>query len=98
MQALDPHSADYYRYFEAPGVAHCGTGPGWFPGAAFQSLVDWVENGVAPETLEAKAIPNIYPGLPGGATELRTANLCLFPKTMVYTGGDPNEADSFDCQ
>ena len=98
VQALDPQAANYYRFFEAPGVFHCGAGPGWFPGDAFQSLVNWVENGVAPETLEAKAIPGLYPGLTGGATELRTVNLCLYPKTMVYTGGDPNQAASFSCQ
>ncbi|KEF54361.1 uncharacterized protein A1O9_09527 [Exophiala aquamarina CBS 119918] len=98
VQALDSHATDYYRFFEAPGVFHCGAGPGWFPGDAFQSLVDWVENGVAPETLEAKAIPGLLPGLSGGATKLRTANLCLYPKTMVYVGGDPNQAGSFSCQ
>ena len=98
VKALDPDADEYYRYFEAPGIFHCGSGPGWFPGDALQSLVDWVENGVAPEVLEARAIPDMWPGVPGGATEMRSANLCRYPKVMVYNGGDPTVAESFGCQ
>lgn len=98
VKQRDPHSDDYYRFFEAPGVFHCGTGPGWFPGAAFESLVEWVENGTAPETLAARAIPNLYAGLANGATELRDANLCLYPRTITYEDGDPNSASSFGCR
>ena len=97
LRTFDPEANEYYRYFEAPGIAHCGTGPGWLPGNALDSLIDWVENGVAPEVIEAKAVPDLFKGLPG-ATEMRTANLCLYPKTMIYTGGDPNVATSFTCR
>lgn len=52
---LDPHVGDYFRYYEAPGVAHCSGGPGAIPNAAFDQLVAWVEQGVVPETLRADA-------------------------------------------
>lgn len=98
VQALDAQASEYYRYFEAAGIAHCGTGPGWYPGNAFQQLIDWVEGGVAPDVLEAKAVPDLWPGVSDGAKELRVANLCLYPREMVYLGGNPNEAASFGCR
>lgn len=40
------HADEYMRYFEAPGVDHCGAGPeGLFPHTMFQGLKDWVEKG-----------------------------------------------------
>ncbi|KAH7371498.1 feruloyl esterase-like protein B precursor [Pyrenochaeta sp. MPI-SDFR-AT-0127] len=85
----DPEAGNYYRYFEAPGVDHCVGGSGWYPGNGLKSLIDWVEKGIAPETLEAET--------QGGAAG-RKANLCLWPKRMVFAAGDPNEATSFECR
>jgi hypothetical protein len=86
----DPNASDYYRYFEAPGLEHCGLTPaGFYPGDAMKSLVDWVEKGIAPETLKATT---------RGDAKTRTANLCLWPKKLVYVGGDAAEATSFACK
>ncbi|KAI4932447.1 hypothetical protein J4E85_002845 [Alternaria conjuncta] len=82
----DPNSSDYYRYFEAPGVDHCGGGLGWYPGDSLKTLIDWVEKGAAPEVLEAET------------TQGRKAQLCLWPKHMVYVGENPDEAASFECR
>ncbi|CAG9951691.1 unnamed protein product [Clonostachys rosea f. rosea IK726] len=49
--AVDSKAADYFRFFQVPGVGHCSGGFGAYPGTSFQSLVDWVEKGIAPETL-----------------------------------------------
>src|SRR5206468_1840394 len=54
---FDPNAADYYRFFPAPGVAHCRGGIGWYPGDSFQSLVDWVENDIVPGTLNGTTLP-----------------------------------------
>jgi hypothetical protein len=97
VRAFDPRHAEYYRYFEAPGLTHCGAGSGWYPGDALAQLVEWVEHGSAPDTLDAKAVPDLW-GIPGGAKTLRSARLCLFPKKMVYMGGDADLAESFECQ
>lgn len=48
----DDSAADYYRYFEVPGVGHCGGGPGVYPMHAMDSLRRWVEEGVPPNTLD----------------------------------------------
>ena len=77
----------WFRHFMAPGVGHCGGGSGPQPQNLFQAVVNWVENGVAPDTITAT----------GGG---RTRPLCPYPTTQTYIGGgaDPNLASSFVCQ
>ena len=79
----------FYRLFMAPGVNHCGGGAAPQPQNLFQSVVDWVENGQAPDTI--LAVQN----LTGGAT--RSRPLCPYPAVATYVGGDPNLASSFAC-
>lgn len=81
---------DFYRLFMAPGVDHCAGGPGPQPTGEFDALVDWVENGVAPEQLEAAVVQD-------GETT-RTRPLCLYPEAAVWNGtGSTDEAASFTC-
>jgi hypothetical protein len=81
---------DFYRLVRAPGVGHCAGGAGPQPQALFEALVDWVEQGVAPQTVMAQNSAG------GGVT--RTRPLCLYPQTALYNGsGDPNLASSFSC-
>jgi len=77
----------WFRHFVAPGVGHCGGGNGPQPQNMLQAVVNWVENGVAPDTIAAT----------GGG---RTRNLCAYPKVQTYIGGgaDPALASSFVCQ
>ena len=79
--ALQP----WYRHFMAPGVGHCGGGNGPQPQNLFQSVVNWVENGTAPDRIPATRTVN-------GATETRP--LCPYPMAAKYIGsgstGDPN--------
>jgi hypothetical protein len=74
----------WFRFFVAPGVNHCGGGAGPQPQNLFGVLVDWVENGVAPDSILSS----------GGG---RTRPLCPYPRTAKYQGGDPNLAESYDC-
>ncbi|KAH4984310.1 hypothetical protein HBI76_141850 [Parastagonospora nodorum] len=85
---LDSEAAEYYRYFEAPGLNHCGVGTtGYYPGEALESLIAWVEHGTEPNTLEALNRENG-----------RKVELCLWPKKLVYVGGDAAKATSFACK
>jgi hypothetical protein len=69
----------YYRLFRVPGAGHCGV-PNAFP-----TLVNWVENGVAPEQII-------------NTTGTRSRPLCPYPQAAIYNGsGDPNSAASFHC-
>lgn len=75
----------WFRFFLAPGVGHCRGGVGPQPQELFNTMVNWAEKGVAPDSILA---------LGGG----RTRPLCPFPQTAIYDGkGDPNLASSFKC-
>jgi Tannase and feruloyl esterase len=81
---------DFYRLFMVPGTLHCagGTGPTNFD--AFSALVNWVENGVAPQRIIGSHITN-------GVVD-RTRPLCPYPKEAVYKGsGSINDAANFVC-
>jgi feruloyl esterase len=56
--AHDPNARSYFRTFLLPGVLHCGGGAG--PDAAdwTAALVDWAENGKAPDRVIASKIVN----------------------------------------
>lgn len=78
----------FYRLFRAPGVGHCGGGIGPQPQNLFDALVNWVENGVAPDTILAR----------GGAVPTRTRPLCPYPTTAIYNGsGSTDDAANFHC-
>lgn len=91
VKALDSNVADFYRYFEFPGVTHCFGGIGPYPVSAFESLVNWVENGKAPDYLEGKTGP------PHGPEKPMHRPLCAYPQVAAYKGGDINIASSFEC-
>ncbi|KAJ8113091.1 hypothetical protein OPT61_g4698 [Boeremia exigua] len=86
------HAVDqFYRLFLAPGVQHCGGGIGPIPNSDLMTLVDWVENGHAPETLEAATTSS--------RGEPVTRDLCVFPGKSKYMGlSDSNRASSWSCE
>ncbi|KAK7994348.1 feruloyl esterase [Apiospora marii] len=103
VAARDPGRVDgNLRYFESPGVTHCGLGGdgrGLVPssssggGRLLDVLRAWVEEGVVPESVPAvskEADP---------ATGVRaTRPLCWYPRKAKYDGvGDVASADSFRC-
>jgi feruloyl esterase len=83
--------SNFARLFLAPGVYHCGGGPGPDTFDSVAALEEWVEHGVAPDSLIAAHRTQ--------AQVDRTRPLCAFPKSAVYDShGDINAADSFHCQ
>ena len=84
--AVDPNAADYYRYYEVPGVEHClpsGTGP--YPYEALQQLRRWVEYGNEPDYIEGMTMA-------GGKRKI-----CAWPKVARYLGGNENLLESWGC-
>ncbi len=80
----------FFRVFRGPGVAHCSGGVGPQPQDLFGALVNWVENGVAPQSVLAQNS--------SGGVVTRTRPLCPYPQTAIYNGsGDTNDAASFTC-
>ena len=81
---------NFARLFMAPGVGHCGGGDGPAPANIFDTLVNWVEKGAAPDTLHASR------KRPDGTALERP--LCAYPKTAKWTGtGSTDEAKNFVC-
>ena len=74
----------------APGMAHCGGGPGPNTFDMQAALEQWVERGIAPEAVIATHSTN-------GVVD-RSRPLCPYPKVAVYSGkGDTNDAANFAC-
>jgi hypothetical protein len=82
----------FSRLFLVPGMTHCFGGPGTTVFDAFTALVNWVENGIVPDSIVATAPPGTpWPG--------RTRPLCPYPKQTRYIGsGDINDATNFVCE
>ena len=70
----------FYRLFMAPGVLHCGGGPGPNNFDVLPALVNWVEKGVAPERIQATKFNGDNPAN-GIAT---TRPLCVYPAVATY--------------
>jgi feruloyl esterase len=101
-------SESFVRLFMAPGMAHCGGGPGpnVFGQAGsgssddpehniYRALEQWVERGVAPAQIIATKYNNDRN--PAQGVKM-TRPLCAFPNVAKYKGsGDPNDAANFVC-
>ncbi len=79
------------RLFMAPGMYHCGTGPGPDTFDYLSALEQWVEKGIAPEQMESTHFD-----LNGNPD--RTRPLCAYPKVAQYNGsGSIDDAANFSC-
>lgn len=103
---------DFLRFFRISGMFHCQGGPGaWVLGQAGASaaqgpfdrehnvlaaVMDWVEQGVAPESMTGTKYVNDT--VKSGVDFERTH--CKWPTRNVYLGGgrDAKETSSWQCQ
>jgi feruloyl esterase len=84
-------TAEFFRFFLAPGVAHCGRGDGPPPSGHYEALIRWVEKGEAPDTLNAAKLEE--------GRVVRSRILCPYPQTAAYKGsGSTDEATNFACR
>jgi feruloyl esterase len=89
MGGLD-RTREFYRFFLAPGMGHCGGGPGPNQFDALTALEQWVEKGLAPDKLIASHITN-------GKID-RTRPLCPYPQVARWRGtGSSDDAVNFAC-
>ena len=93
-QAQNGTAAQFVRLFLVPGMNHGAGGPATDRFDALTALEDWVERGVAPDSILAAAT---NPGYFGVAS--RTRPLCAYPTWARYNGtGDINVASNFNCR
>ena len=90
-------AGDHTRLFLAPGMGHCGGGAGPNDWDKLSSLVDWVENGVAPDAIVATRRSN--------GVVVNERPLCPWPQQARYIGpgGGANDpanwrAGNFRCE
>jgi Tannase and feruloyl esterase len=82
----------FARLFMVPGMNHCGGGPATSQFDAFTAMVNWVEQGNAPDSIVGTAPAGTpWPG--------RTRPLCAYPKQARYVGsGSIEDAANFTCE
>jgi feruloyl esterase len=85
------------RLFLVPGMHHCLGGPGPNVFDTLSALENWVEKGVAPDSIVALHFPGNAPtGAPG--TQDRSMPLCKFPEEAHFKGGDVNNFLNWECR
>ncbi|HEX7080606.1 MAG TPA: tannase/feruloyl esterase family alpha/beta hydrolase [Gammaproteobacteria bacterium] len=90
--------SDFARFYPVPGMGHCSGGPATDRFDLFSVLVDWVEQGEAPENVTA-VVRADNPELPEGWSPTRSRPLCDWPQVARYDGtGDLESAASFRCE
>ena len=102
----EKQTREFMRLYMAPGVQHCGGGPGAnaFGQSALRSdpqhdiheaLEQWVEKGAAPDRIIATKFVNPADHSKGAAM---TRPLCPYPQFAKYKGtGETNDAANFEC-
>lgn len=87
----------FARYFEVPGMGHVAGGPATDRYEALAALVDWVEEGDAPDRIVATVNPD-NAELPADWSLDLSRPLCPYPAVATYRKGDPDAASSFACK
>jgi feruloyl esterase len=87
LSKMGANQSDWMRLFMAPGMGHCGGGPGVNSFDSIGTLEKWVEKGIAPDTM-----------LGTGANGM-TRPLCPYPQAAEYKGsGDLKDAANWSCK
>lgn len=92
----------FVRFFRVPGMGHSRGGPATDQYDALSALVEWVEQGRAPDRIVAAArgagnAGGANPDLPSTWPATRTRPLCPYPLVARYATGDSEQASSFNC-
>jgi feruloyl esterase len=90
-EQAEAEARQFVRLFMAPGMLHCGGGPGPNTFDTVGALESWVERSQPPDRIIASHSA-------GGVVD-RTRPLCPYPQAAAYTGtGSTNDAANFVCR
>ncbi|NML46999.1 tannase/feruloyl esterase family alpha/beta hydrolase [Ramlibacter sp. G-1-2-2] len=92
----------FARFYRIPGMNHCSGGPATDQFDMLTPLVNWVEKGVAPDSVTASVRGAGNAGganadIPSSWSATRSRPLCPYPLVTRYNGGDKESAASFSC-
>jgi len=86
LNKMGQNQSDWMRLFMAPGMAHCGGGPGVNTFDSIGTLERWVEKGIAPTTMM------------GTGANGFSRPLCAYPQVATYKGsGDIRDGANWSC-
>lgn len=88
VAATGERGREAVRFFGVPGMLHCGGGEATDRFEMLDAIVDWVEEGRAPDRIIATG--SAFPGV--------SRPLCPYPLVARFDGGDPASAGSFSCR
>lgn len=100
MQGIEAIKS-FYRFYLIPGMGHGFLNETANPAAnpplptndqLFAKLVDWVENGKAPDRIDISTTAT------APAPSVRSSPICTYPQKITYVSGDPNAAASYTCK
>ena len=100
----DGDASNFARFYRVPGMNHCSGGPTADQFDMLTPLVNWVEKGIAPDSVVATVrgagnAGGVNTELPADWSATRTRPLCPSPKVAKYSGsGDKELAANFSCQ
>lgn len=103
QENVNPGS-DFARYFPIPGMNHCSGGLATDQFDLLTPLVQWVEQGIAPQAVVAsvRGVGNaggVNTELPTNWSATRTRPLCAYPSVATYNGsGSTEDAKNFSCK
>jgi len=87
LDKMGKDQSDWMRLFMAPGMGHCGGGPGVNTFDSIGTLEKWVEKGIAPDQMM------------GTGAQGFTRPLCPYPQYAEYKGtGDLKDAANWSCK
>ena len=87
LEKMGKNQGDWIRLFLAPGMGHCGGGPGVNSFDSIGALEKWVEKGIAPDQIM------------GHGRDGLARPLCPFPQYAEFKGtGDLKNAGNWSCK
>lgn len=103
-QAHGGDASNFARFYRVPGMNHCSGGPATDQFDMLTPLVNWVEQGAAPDRVVAQArgagnAAAVNADLPAAWAANRSRPLCPYPQVARYNGsGSLEAAESFSCK
>jgi len=89
-QRFGPTTGEFFKLFMVPGMFHCGGGVGVSTFDALTPPVEWVEKGVAPQSIMGSRVVD--------DKVTRKRPLCPYPQVAKYKGsGSVDDASNFVC-
>jgi Tannase and feruloyl esterase len=94
-------AGDFMKLYLVPNMGHCGGNAATDRFDMLTPMVNWIENGIAPNTVVATGVNfSSTLGTLTGLPTTRSRPLCPYPQTLRYTGpegGDISVAANYSC-